>query len=58
MKIIFRAWVGVPSIRMKPMTIVYYGNECLFSMEQAVILTFICLRATLSYDLAHRAVRS
>jgi hypothetical protein len=25
---------------------------------RAFLLTFICLRATLSYDLAHRAVRS
>jgi len=32
-KRIFRAWVGVPSIRMKPMTIVYYGDEFSGSME-------------------------
>ena len=37
MKIIFRAWVGVPSIRMRPMTISYYGNEFLGSMKQAII---------------------
>jgi hypothetical protein len=36
-KIFFRAWVGVPSIRMKPMTIVYYGNEFLGSIEEAII---------------------
>jgi hypothetical protein len=37
MKTIFRAWVGVPSIRMKPMKIVYCGNEFLGFMEQAII---------------------
>jgi len=33
----FGAWVGVPSIRMKPVPLVYYGNEFSGSVEQGII---------------------